>query len=69
MQIKEVLSLLGLRSASADNTLLDTHNSSFHNEPHPIIGKYWQNECELTLNVVYCRSFEGKRRIFSTQTL
>ena len=64
-----VLSLLGLRSASADNTLLDTHNSSYHTEPHRIISKYWQNKCQLTFNVVYCRSFEGKRRIFSTQTL
>ena len=60
---------MGLRSASADNTLLNTHNSSYHTEPHPTIGKHWQNKCELTFNVVYCRSFERKRRIFSTQTL
>ena len=64
-----VLSLLGFRSASTDNTLLDTHNSSYHTEPHGIISKFWQNKCELTFNVVYCRSFERKRRIFSTQTL
>ena len=64
-----VLSLLGFRSASADNTLLDTHNSSYHTEPYRIISKCWQNKCELTFNVVYCRSFERKRRIFSTQTL
>ena len=55
MQINEgVISPSGLRSASADNTLLNTHNSSYPTEPHPIIGKYWQNKCELTLNVVYC---------------
>ena len=64
-----VLSLLGFRSASTDNTLLDTHNSSYHTEPHQIISKFWQNKCELTFNVVYYRSFERKRRIFSTQTL
>ena len=64
-----VLSLLGFRSASTDNTLLDTHNSSYHTEPYRIISKCWQNKCELTFNVVYCRSFERKRRIFSTQTL
>ena len=64
-----VLSLLGFRSASTDNTLLDTHNSSYHTEPHGIISKFWQNKCELTFNVVYYRSFERKRRIFSTQTL
>ena len=60
---------MGLRSASADNTLLNTHNSSYHAEPHPTIGKHWQNKSELTFNVVYCRSFERKRRIFSNQTL
>ena len=49
MQIKERVPLLGLRSASADNTLFNTHNSSYRTEPHPIIGKYWQNKCELTL--------------------
>ena len=27
-------------SASADNTLLDLHNSSYHTQPHPIIVKY-----------------------------
>ena len=27
-------------SASADNTLLDLHNSSYHTQPHPIIAKY-----------------------------
>ena len=26
-------------SASADNTLLDLHNSSYHTRPHPIIAK------------------------------
>ena len=25
-------------SASADNTLLDLHNSSYHTQPHPIIA-------------------------------
>ena len=28
-------------SASADNTLLDLHNSSYHTQPHPIIAKYF----------------------------
>ena len=64
-----VLSLLGFRSASTDNTLLDTHNSSYHTEPYRIISKCLQNKCERAFNVVYCRSFERKRRIFSTQTL
>ena len=27
-------------SASADNTLLDLHNSSYHTQPHPIIANY-----------------------------
>ncbi len=27
-------------SASAVNTLLDLHNSSYHTQPHPIIAKY-----------------------------
>ena len=27
-------------SASADNTFLDLHNSSYHTQPHPIIAKY-----------------------------
>ena len=27
-------------SASADSTLLDLHNSSYHTQPHPIIAKY-----------------------------
>ena len=30
-------------SASADNTLLDLHNSSYHTQPHPIIAKYCLN--------------------------
>ena len=30
-------------SASADNTLLDLHNSSYHTQPHPIIAKYSLN--------------------------
>ena len=29
-------------SASADNTLLDLHNSSYHTQPHPIIAKYFK---------------------------
>ena len=28
-------------SASADNTLLDLHNSSYHTQPHPIIANYY----------------------------
>ena len=60
---------MGFRSASTDNNLHDTHNSSYHTEPHGIISKFWQNKCELTFNVVYYRSFERKRRIFSSQTL
>ena len=28
-------------SASADNTLLDLHNSSYHTQPHPIIVNYF----------------------------
>ena len=27
-------------SASAENTLLDLHNSSYHTQPHPIIANY-----------------------------
>ena len=27
-------------SASADNSLLGLHSSSYHNQPHPIIVKY-----------------------------
>ena len=27
-------------SASADNTFLDLHNSSYHTQPRPIIAKY-----------------------------
>ena len=27
-------------SASADNTLRDLHNSSYHTQPHPIIANY-----------------------------
>ena len=34
-------------SASADNTLLDLHNSSYHTQPHPIIAKYYP---ELAIN-------------------
>ena len=30
-------------SASADNTLLDLHNSSYHTQPHPIIANYTNN--------------------------
>ena len=29
-------------SASADNTLLDLHNSSYHTQPHPIIANYYK---------------------------
>ena len=31
-------------SASADNTLRDLHNSSYHTQPHPIIAKYLPGE-------------------------
>ena len=34
-------------SASADNTLLDLHNSSYHTQPHPIIANYIE---QMTLN-------------------
>ena len=37
-------------SASADNTLLDLHNSSYHTQPHPIIAKYY---CMLVKAVFY----------------
>ena len=29
-------------SASADNSLLDLHNSSYHTQPHPIIANYYR---------------------------
>ena len=35
-------------SASADNTLLDLHNSSYHTQPHPIIAKYFNRRLQLT---------------------
>ena len=35
-------------SASADNTLLDLHNSSYHTQPHPIIANY--NKGLFTIN-------------------
>ena len=34
-------------SASADNTLLDLHNSSYHTQPHPIIANYYINLDQL----------------------
>ena len=36
-------------SASADNTLLDLHNSSYHTQPHPIIANYSDN-CAVLYN-------------------
>ena len=36
-------------SASADNTLLDLHNSSYHTQPHPIIANYSDiDECAVS---------------------
>ena len=35
--------------ASVDSTLLDLQNSSYSNQPHPIIAKY-----EITLSVKKC---------------
>ena len=35
-------------SASADNTLLDLHNSSYHTQPHPIIANYFARRREAS---------------------
>ena len=45
-------------SASADNTLLDLHNSSYHTQPHPIIANYSQWVEFMRKNIP-----EGKRRL------
>ena len=36
-------------SASADNTLLDLHNSSYHTQPHPIIANYQMLICFIII--------------------
>ena len=38
-------------SASADNTLLDLHNSSYHTQPHPIIANY--AECDELISIAF----------------
>ena len=40
-------------SASADNTLLDLHNSSYHTQPHPIIANYQLYLTRVTQNSKY----------------
>ena len=40
-------------SASADNTLLDLHNSSYHTRPHPIIAKYFAISVQLFYLFIY----------------
>ena len=53
-------------SASADNTLLDLHNSSYHTQPHPIIANYRLSHDVVTCDVdrdvstAYCYSSTGK---------
>ena len=37
-------------SASADNTLIDLHNSSYHTQPHPIIANYFAYSTQVALN-------------------
>ena len=56
-------------SASADNTLLDLHNSSYHTQPHPIIVNCYFPGCivqsNFPLNYIYLdRLFKGQQRQF-----
>ena len=39
-------------SASADNTLLDLHNSSYHTQPHPIIAKYLTHTVRVNTKII-----------------
>ena len=50
-------------SASADNTLLDLHNSSYHTQPHPIIANYYYWHGVILPNIE-SESRENENNIF-----
>jgi len=49
-------------TASADNSLLGLHNSSYHAQPHPIIGNY-----ELMKNNGCTKTFKSRSWLSSFQ--
>ena len=56
-------------SASADNTLLDLHNSSYHTQPHPIIANYFSTGKKHRFTEVCFVDKLGKKRAAEQQNL
>ena len=48
-------------SASADNTLLDLHNSSYHTQPHPIIANYLLFSLNTISEAISCITLKNSK--------